>query len=170
MSSPQFEQFWSTYPSGPRKVDKKGCAKKWAELKLDEKVQLVVANVQWHTKNNPQWRDGFVPMPKTYLNQARWDDGLFETRKPLAPGAFKPQPKVDEPYFSRYARYANLLMLNKCRTVGGFGEERLKVLLAKKDEIVMLAEREHWDDEDFKSVIGGAMDAVAGQKTTEEAA
>lgn len=76
-----FERFWKAYP---RKVDKQGTLK--AFLKVTESVDILVGAVE-RQKQSSQWLkdDGqFIPHPKTWLNQERWNDEL-----PLAGNAFK---------------------------------------------------------------------------------
>lgn len=75
----RFDAFWEQWPAGPRKVNRKGCEKKWKALKLDEQAETILAHVRWSVKYNKQWKDSFVPMPMTYLNQERWNDGKFES-------------------------------------------------------------------------------------------
>jgi hypothetical protein len=154
----RFEKFWETYPRCPRKVNKKGCKELWAKQGLDKHALSIIGNVEWHTKNNPQWKDGaFIPMPITYLRQARWDDGLFETKKHGDLTRPLPEPPKEEAYFSFYACNANIAMLKKIPR-GGYGKERLLRLLAKKAEIVALAESERWDHDDFLSIMQKAID------------
>lgn len=81
MGVERFDEFWTEWPSGPRKVNKKGCCEKWKAKKLDEKAEVILGHIRWSKKNNDQWKGGFVPMPMTYLNQERWEDGRFDTGK-----------------------------------------------------------------------------------------
>ena len=66
-----FEDFWRVYP---RKEGRAACLKKWEQKKLDPLSSLIVAHVQKRAKEDKKWRDGFVPMPLTFLNQERWTD------------------------------------------------------------------------------------------------
>lgn len=70
-----FEKFWATWPNSERKVDKAECRKRWVREKLDAKAPVIIAHVQ-AMKLSEAWRTGFEPMPSTYLNGQRWEDGL----------------------------------------------------------------------------------------------
>lgn len=71
-----FEAFWSVYP---RKVGRKAAFAVWARLKPTAALatQIVAAvEAQCHSA---QWqKDGgqFIPHPKTWLSQGRWDDQI----------------------------------------------------------------------------------------------
>ena len=71
-----FNTFWSVYP---RKVGRKAAFAVWARLKPTSALaaQIVAAvEVQCHSA---QWqKDGgqFIPHPKTWLSQGRWDDQI----------------------------------------------------------------------------------------------
>ena len=71
-----FNRFWTAYPS---KKAKPAALKAFNRLKASEELtnQIIVdiekqkASEQWQ-KNGGQ----FIPMPATYLNQRRWEDGI----------------------------------------------------------------------------------------------
>lgn len=73
--SPDFTAFWEAYP---KKVGKGACRKWWKVHKpgheLVTQMLEVIASIsqteQW-TKNKGQ----FIPLPHTWLNQTRWEDG-----------------------------------------------------------------------------------------------
>ncbi len=69
-----FDAFWSAYPT-TRKVNKKGCLAIWERAKLDTRANDILAHVH-AMKRSDQWRKGFSPLPATYLNQERWNDGV----------------------------------------------------------------------------------------------
>lgn len=65
-----FEEFWTLYP---RKVGKRAAKREWDRIRPDAvlfdkmKVTLGWQLVQW---DDPQ----FIPHPRTWLHQGRWDD------------------------------------------------------------------------------------------------
>lgn len=72
---PGFDEFWASWPSSPRKQDRKKCADKWRRKHFGQQLAAIVAHVE-AMKQSKQWRDGFEPAPLTYLNGERWGDGL----------------------------------------------------------------------------------------------
>ena len=69
-----FAEFWASWPSTPRKVDRKKCAEKWRRGGFGEQLPGILAHVS-ALKQSRQWRDGYEPAPLTYLNGERWRDG-----------------------------------------------------------------------------------------------
>jgi len=70
-----FEQFWEAYPKCIRKGEKSSCKKKWAENYYFYQLKTILTHLEW-MKTTGQWlRDNgaFIPAPKVYLNQMRWD-------------------------------------------------------------------------------------------------
>lgn len=78
-SSEEFLRFWKAWPSNERKVNKKGCYSIWVKQRLDEKADQIIDHVE-KSKDSKSWKDGFVPLPATYLNQERWD---IEEKDPM---------------------------------------------------------------------------------------
>ncbi len=81
-----FEQFWEQYPI---KVDKKGAERVFGRIKgIDELMPTILSALE-RQKRSEQWtKDGgqFIPHPKTWLNQERWNykietpqNGSFDT-------------------------------------------------------------------------------------------
>lgn len=72
---PGFDQFWSAYPEGARKVNRKGCLAKWQSLDCESKSDVVLAGLRrW--KSSGEWsKDGgkFICAPLVWLNQERWE-------------------------------------------------------------------------------------------------
>lgn len=70
----RFEQFWAVYP---RKVGRGACITIWERLKpSDEMTAHMIAAVNEQAKSS-QWRkEGgqYIPHPRTWLNQGRWQD------------------------------------------------------------------------------------------------
>jgi len=71
-SSEQFERFWKTWPSTDRKVDKKGCSRRWMKAGLDAEAESIIRDVV-RRKQTKSWLEGFEPAPATYINQRRWE-------------------------------------------------------------------------------------------------
>jgi hypothetical protein len=74
-----FNKFWDCYPKCPRKSAKKLAWKAWWSAADGEEVELLgkcVVALFWQsqtegwTKENGAW----IPMPSSWLNQARWED------------------------------------------------------------------------------------------------
>lgn len=72
-SSVRFDEFWNTWPSSQRKINKVSCRQKWAEKNLDAIADKIISHVAV-LKKSKQWLEGFEPMPATYINQSRWED------------------------------------------------------------------------------------------------
>lgn len=82
----RFDDWWMTYP---KKVKKKSTKEKWEAKQLDEKADVLIADVQNRIANDGRWLEGFVPDPTTYLSQERWEDEISPSRvngKPTPPG------------------------------------------------------------------------------------
>lgn len=70
-----FLRFWAVWPSSQRKEAKGDCFVLWASMGCDAVLDTIVAHVE-HLKAGPKWAENggeFVPAPKTYLNQRRWE-------------------------------------------------------------------------------------------------
>lgn len=76
--SDAFVSFWNSWPSGERKVAKGQCAAVWNRKKLDASATEILAHVT-AMKFSDSWKGGYVPMPMTYLNEARWDGAEVTT-------------------------------------------------------------------------------------------
>ena len=96
-----FEQFWSVWPKGPRKVAKQQCVNKWAKYDCADTWAHIVAHVEW-MKTQADWikdQGSFIPQPLTYLNQQRWIDWeppvKREAPKVVKQAADNPAPMPD---------------------------------------------------------------------------
>jgi diadenosine tetraphosphatase ApaH/serine/threonine PP2A family protein phosphatase len=76
-----FQRFWNTWPASERKQDKKACAEKWERQGLEDLTDQIVADVE-AKKQTQKWREGFIEMPETYINNRRWEDGGSEDSTP----------------------------------------------------------------------------------------
>jgi len=83
-----FEKFWDIYP----KKEGKGAAKKAYEKAIfaGASPETLLAAVALAKDKSDKWRDGFIPMPTTWLNQERWEDefnpSVIEGRIKRSPG------------------------------------------------------------------------------------
>lgn len=69
-----FNQFWQAYP---RRQGKSAAYAIWFKLKPDETLfERIIAAVE-RQKQSGQWVEGYIPHPKTWLSQKRWDDEVF---------------------------------------------------------------------------------------------
>ena len=71
-----FEQFWSKYP---RKVAKKCALAEWNKLSTDEQKKCV----EVIDRHIALWKDvdtQYIPHPRTWLHQGRFDDELPEPK------------------------------------------------------------------------------------------
>lgn len=78
----RFETFWAVYP---RKIGKDAAWKEWLKRSPSHDLsECMIAAVERH-KASPQWRkEGgqFIPHPRTWLHQGRWQDELEPAEKP----------------------------------------------------------------------------------------
>jgi len=72
---PGFQKFWEAFPNTKRKGGRKACFKVWSRSKLEPSADAIVAHVLGMAESADWQKNGgeFIPMPATYLNQARWD-------------------------------------------------------------------------------------------------
>jgi hypothetical protein len=89
-SAEWFETWWQAYPAHRRKA-KKLCIEIWKRHNLDKLGSDLVADVERRINHDNDWRRGFIPLPKTYLNQRRWEDVVV----PVGNGT-EPAPATNE--------------------------------------------------------------------------
>ena len=68
-----FEQFWKAYP---RKVDPKGCKRKFIKIKNLKQIFPDIMSALESQKRSKQWNEEngkFIPHPSTWINQERWN-------------------------------------------------------------------------------------------------
>ena len=95
----RFDDFWEEYP---RKEGKKAARTAWKNHK--HRAEEIIADVRKRKQFHYVWRDGFVPLPTSYLNGERWDDEITEDK----PGkGKKKQKKGPEPWLQRHQAYIN---------------------------------------------------------------
>lgn len=67
-----FNQFWEAYP---KKVDKKGCMRKFIKIENLADIFPDIMSALEHQKKSKQWNEEngkFIPHPSTWINQERW--------------------------------------------------------------------------------------------------
>lgn len=71
----RFDEFWAVYP---RKNDVKAARKAWHRYKLDDKADMIIADVLNRRENDLQWQTKeYIPYGATYLNGERWNDEIL---------------------------------------------------------------------------------------------
>lgn len=73
-----FEDFWASYP---RKVGKMAAKREWDRIRPNEAlVRKMAETLEWQRH---QWVDPqFIPHPRTWLHQGRWDDEPLSLQAP----------------------------------------------------------------------------------------
>ena len=69
----RFHDFWDAYPL---KKNKKKAQATWKSRKLDAIADTLIADIKNRQANDRQWKEGFIPLPTTYLNGDRWEDEI----------------------------------------------------------------------------------------------
>jgi hypothetical protein len=75
-----FDEFWARYP---RKVGKKAARKEWDKAHVTpELFEQIQRTLEWEIA---QWDDPqFIPHPRTWLCQGRWDDEPVQAKPMLS--------------------------------------------------------------------------------------
>lgn len=69
-----FDTWWDSYP---RKLDRLGCHRIWAEMSVLDRAAAFEAVRTW--KTSTQWQDPkFVPNPATFLKRRQWENAPAE--------------------------------------------------------------------------------------------
>lgn len=70
-----FEEFWAAYPPNIRKTAKKKAFQVWYKLSLDTEglLEMCLKALKWQQELD-SWKQGYIPMPATYLSQGRYED------------------------------------------------------------------------------------------------
>jgi len=66
-----FAEFWDAYP---KKVEKKAALEAWKAKKLNGHAQEVIDHVRRRAAQDKSWLDGYVPSPKRFIRDERWND------------------------------------------------------------------------------------------------
>lgn len=70
-----FEQFWAAYPKCKRKVDKKGCERKFIKIENLETIFPDIMSSLEMWKRSSQWNKNngdFIPLTSKWINQEYW--------------------------------------------------------------------------------------------------
>ncbi len=98
-TSARFEDFWKFYPT---KKNKKKSKEIWSRKKLDSKADTLINDLKERTAKDRGWKEGYIPLPSTYLNGERWEDAIDTTPSKNKFG--KPEPKPSASHESFEAR------------------------------------------------------------------
>lgn len=74
----RFDEFWAAYP---KKVGKKAALASWKKVKPDTELFDKIMTAIGRAKATWQWQresGRYIPNPKTWLNEGRWDDEYKE--------------------------------------------------------------------------------------------
>lgn len=88
----RFDEFWAAYP---KKVGKKAAWNAWKKVKPDTELFDMIMTAIGRAKATWQWQrenGRYIPNPKTWLNEGRWDDEYKE----------EPINGVNSKYFDGY--------------------------------------------------------------------
>lgn len=78
----RFASWWERYP---RKVGRQAAWREWQKLKPSDETLVEMLAVLTLQRQSQDWvKEGgrFIPHPKTYLHQGRWEDLVEATREP----------------------------------------------------------------------------------------
>lgn len=157
----RFEEFWKLYP---KKVGKKPCHDTWKRKKLDEKAEMIIADVERRQRLDRKWLEGFIVNPQTYLNQERWEDEItYASKQPQRQAAeLDPGPQLD-----RFERAMNRLLLQYLRRRRGVPGEAVPHLVAEKNRLtedLRLLVLDGEDVSEFHAAAVGHFDRVLSQE------
>jgi hypothetical protein len=79
-----FDEFWEAYPKCFRKGGKSSCKKKWVDAYYHSQKDIILKHLKWMATTTQWLKDNgaFIPAPKVYLNQQRWDGAEIPEIKP----------------------------------------------------------------------------------------
>lgn len=72
-----FKRFWSIWPTSARKGARGECLKIWKKNRFEVVSSEICSHVE-AMKASKQWREGYDPMPKTYLNRREWEGSSLD--------------------------------------------------------------------------------------------
>lgn len=73
--TPEFEEFWSWYPS---KTGKGEAYRSWKKINPDVRLRAIITVAVGAYKLSKRVKEGFVKNPATWLNQRCWEDEFAE--------------------------------------------------------------------------------------------
>lgn len=71
-----FAEFWASYP---KKKAKEAAQRAWTKRRPNSELLAVILRALTHQKASPDWQKDsgrYIPLPATWLNNARWTDEL----------------------------------------------------------------------------------------------
>jgi hypothetical protein len=78
-TSDRFLEFKAIYP---RKKDFPKAEKIWKRQGLDKIADQILFHVKQSIAKDKSWKEGYIPLPTTYLNGQRWTDEIEVEAKP----------------------------------------------------------------------------------------
>lgn len=81
-----FEQFWNAYPKCKRKVDKKGCERKFIKIaNLETIFPDIMASLEMWKKSTQWTKDNgeYIPLTSKWINQEYWTVTDMRTEKQI---------------------------------------------------------------------------------------
>ena len=79
-----FDQFWAAYP---RRQAKKDARRAWHILQPSPELVATIVQHVTVRRETRAWREGFIPLPATFLRGERWEDELPVENEPRPLGA-----------------------------------------------------------------------------------
>lgn len=90
-----FTEFWTEYPNiESRKRGKAKCRRKWERERLEQSAAEIVASLR-RCKASRDWREGFVPLPMTWLNDTPWLTDPADAARVRDPGEARAKAQAD---------------------------------------------------------------------------
>src|SRR5574343_1375842 len=89
-----FDDFWTLYP---KRVARKDAVKAWTRMTLADRVDALVALVDWRRVWLARGEMEYVPHPATWLNGERWTDELPVDCAPRHASHAPAKPQDDAP-------------------------------------------------------------------------
>jgi len=110
-----FDQFWTVYP---KKTGRIAAEKKFNALKPE--VQKEILNhLAIRVEADKGWKDGFVPLPVTFLNQGRWMDEYEKIER------FRPKMDAVKVEICPNCRSLTASQIHQDRCVKGAAQNRI---------------------------------------------
>ena len=111
----RFDLFWEKYP---RKVGKDAAWAEWKRLKPDASLLELMLSAVLLQSQSRQWRENdgeFIPHPRTWLRQGRWQDEPGKTGTGKARGNWTAWECPHEPECESRSKCADADILGKAR-------------------------------------------------------
>ena len=125
-----FDQFWTIYP---KKTGKFAAEKKFNVLKPE--VQKEILNhLAIRVEADKGWKDGFIPLPVTFLNQGRWMDEYEKIER------FRPKMDAVKVEICPNCRSLTASQIHQDQCLGG---DMKVALTGKSDRVVPLVNKKY---------------------------